>query len=123
MYEDNLVECTILRERLIHIALGQLGKDFDSKTKDGNPRRKMYNLKDLAKRYFKADLDKTTWRKGYGELYDTPFKFWEPGRQAVRHRRHRGGPWRSTRRTQQEKAGQAIPNSPASRPGLTGRST
>ncbi len=110
MYEDNLVECTILRERLIDIALGQLGKDFDSKTKDGNPRRKLYNLKDLAKRYFKADLDKTTWRKGYGELYDTPFKFWEPGaKQYVIDDTE----WTlALYQAQQEKAGQDIPNSP-----------
>lgn len=110
MYEDNLCECTILRERLIDIALGALGKDFDNKTKDGNPRKKLYNLKDLTFRYFKADLDKTTWRKGYGDLYDVPFKFWEAGaKQYVIDDTE----WTlALYQAQQEKAGQDVPNSP-----------
>lgn len=110
MYEDNLCECTILRERLIDIALGSLGKDFDNKTKDGNPRKKLYNLKDLTFRYFKADLDKTTWRKGYGDLYDVPFKFWEAGaKQYVIDDTE----WTlALYQAQQEKAGQDVPNSP-----------
>lgn len=79
MYEDNLCECTILRERLLDIAQGQLGLDFGRLSDEGKPKQKFYNLKDLAFKYFKADLDKTSWRKGYGELYNIPFKFWEEG--------------------------------------------
>lgn len=68
LLDAGLVEDTMLRERLIDLAEGTLGKDFDNATKDGNPRRKSYSLKSLAKRYLNLDLDKTSWRTGYAAL-------------------------------------------------------
>lgn len=65
LLDAGLVEDTMLRERLIDLAEGTLGKDWTDVTKDGNPRRKRYNLKALAKSYLNVDLDKTSWRTGY----------------------------------------------------------
>ena len=110
MYEDNLCECTILRERLLDIAQGRLGKDFEQLSKKGKPKKKLYNLKDLTFRYFQADLDKSTWRKGYGDLYNIPFSYWEQGaKQYVIDDTE----WTlALYEKQQELAGEDIPNSP-----------
>lgn len=65
-----LVEDTMLRERLIDLAEGTLGKDFSSLTEQGNPRRKKYDLKTLSKNYLGVELDKFTWRTGYSRFYN-----------------------------------------------------
>lgn len=65
MLDLRLVEDTMLREQLIDLAEGTLGKDFESLTKDNNPRRKKYGLKELSKKYLGVDLDKLTYRLGY----------------------------------------------------------
>lgn len=79
LLDADLVEDTMLRERLIDLAEGTLGRDFGSVTKDGNPRRKRYALKGLAKAYLDVDLDKTSWRLGYAAKVDTPVMQWESG--------------------------------------------
>lgn len=65
LLDRGLVEDTHLRERLIDLAEGTLGYDFDNRTEKGNPRLKGYNLKALGKRYLGFELDKSMWRTGY----------------------------------------------------------
>ncbi len=79
MLDLNLIEDTMLRERLIDLAEGTLGKDFASLTEEGNPRRKLYNLKVLTKNYLGVDLDKFTYRMGYGKYLNKPLSDYEPG--------------------------------------------
>lgn len=60
------VRDTIIREKLIAISRGQ---------------NKMYgkSLKDLAKRYFEIELDKTEWRTGYERFKEVPLNEWPDG--------------------------------------------
>ena len=66
LYEEGAICDTKNREKLIHIAKGVV-RDFG------------YSLKDLAKSYLDLDLDKSTWRLGYEELYDKPKDQWPEG--------------------------------------------
>jgi len=75
----HLVEDTMLREQLIDLAEGTLGKDLGSVTKEGNARRKQYNLKVLVKRYLGTDLDKFTWRTGYYRYLNKPLSVYPSG--------------------------------------------
>jgi hypothetical protein len=79
MLDAGLVEDTMLRERLIDLAEGTMGRDFSDVTKEGKPRRKSYGLKALAKRYLDVDLDKTSWRTGYAALDGVPLDEWPQG--------------------------------------------
>ena len=79
MLDMHLVEDTMLREQLIDLAEGTLGKDTESVTKEGNFRRKGYNLKVLVKKYLGADLDKFTWRTGYYRYLNKPLSAYPSG--------------------------------------------
>lgn len=76
---DRGVEDVQLRERLIDLAEGTLGRDFDNRTEKGNPRPKRYNLKALGKKYLDVDLDKLTFRLGYAKYWNKPLSAMEPG--------------------------------------------
>ena len=116
LLDAGLVEDTLLRERLIDLAEGTLGKDFDNATKDGNPRRKSYGLKSLAKRYLGVDLDKTSWRTGYAALDGVPLDAWPKGardyvvddvtvaRRVADAQAQRAGVWRIPNSSEQSKA-------------------
>jgi hypothetical protein len=116
LLDAGLVEDTLLRERLIDLAEGTLGKDFADVTKDGNPRRKSYSLKNLAKTYLGADLDKTSWRTGYAALDGVPLDQWPEGarayviedvniaRRIADAQAQRAGVWRVPNSSEQSKA-------------------
>lgn len=65
LYDMRIVEDTMLRERLIDLAQGTLGKDFASLTASGNPRRKRYTLENLSNNYLHHQLDKHSFRTFY----------------------------------------------------------
>lgn len=116
LLDAGLVEDTLLRERLIDLAEGTLGKDFVNATKDGNPRKKSYGLKSLAKRYLGVDLDKTSWRTGYAALDGVPLDAWPQGardyvvddvtvaRRVADAQAQRAGVWRIPNSSEQSKA-------------------
>jgi hypothetical protein len=116
LLDAGLVEDTMLRERLIDLAEGTLGKDWADVTKDGNPRRKRYNLKALAKAYLDVDLDKTSWRTGYAALADTPLDGYPQGAreyvtadvttalEVANAQARRAGVWRIPNSAEQSKA-------------------
>lgn len=79
LLDRHRVEDTMLRERLIDIAEGTLGKNFDSLTDQGNPRQKKYSLQALAQKYLGVELDKTTWRTGYWNKLNVPIEKYEYG--------------------------------------------
>lgn len=79
LLDMHLVEDTMLREQLVDLAEGTLGKDTESVTKEGNFRRKGYNLKVLVKKYLGADLDKFTWRTGYYRYLNKPLSAYPSG--------------------------------------------
>lgn len=62
---------TMIAERVLAIARGELGDDGAGG----------FSLAALAKKYFSLDLDKTTWRMGYGHLIDVPLSAWPEGAQ------------------------------------------
>jgi hypothetical protein len=64
-YEMDRIHCTMLREQLIDLSIGQLGY-----RKKGH-----YGLDNLTA----GGLDKTTWRLGYGKLIPVPFADWPQG--------------------------------------------
>lgn len=67
-YDANRIGDTMLCEQLIDIA------------KEGMQVIKgHYSLAGLAKRYLNLELDKTTWRTGYGPLAKVPFAEWPAG--------------------------------------------
>jgi DNA polymerase-1 len=68
-YERGEVTDTLLRQKLIDIASSSRGF-------------KSYSLEELARRWLRRPLDKDTWRKRYGELYDVPLSFWPKGAKA-----------------------------------------
>lgn len=65
-YSAGSVCDTKIREQLLDIHNGAL-----------KPRG--YSLKDIAKKYLDKDLDKATWRLGYGPLIGTPLNTWPHG--------------------------------------------
>lgn len=114
--DENLVEDTMLRERLLDIAEGSLGLDWSDVTPQGNPRKKRYDLKTLANRYLGVDLDKTSWRTGYAAYLDKPLSEYPQG--AVEYITSDVESALHTAARQQERAisqglapGQRIPNS------------
>jgi hypothetical protein len=116
LLDAGLVEDTLLRERLIDLAEGTLGRDFTNVTKEGSPRRKSYGLKALAKRYLAVDLDKTSWRTGYAALDGVPLDEWPQGardyviddvnvaRRVADAQAQRAGTWRIPNSSEQAKA-------------------
>lgn len=74
-----LVEDPMLRERLIDLAEGTLGKDFGSLTEEGNPRRKKYALKPLAKKYLGVELEKFQYRLGYSAFWNKSIEEYPEG--------------------------------------------
>ncbi len=72
-YEDNRITDIQLRQRLIDIAHGELD----------HPKHRVgkgcYSLQALAKRHLGIELDKDTWRLGYGELRNVPVEQWPEG--------------------------------------------
>lgn len=72
-YEEGRVEDTLIREQLIDIAEGHFLWEVDPLT-DEVIRRKRYGLGSLF-----SDLDKKTWRLGYGKLRDVPVSQWAEG--------------------------------------------
>ncbi len=74
-----LVEDVMLREQLVDLAAGSLGKDHESLTEQGNARRKSYSLKTLAKKYLDVDLDKFTYRMGYSRYHNKPLSDYDEG--------------------------------------------
>lgn len=79
LHDRRQIEDSMHREQLIDLAEGTLGRDFSSLTKTGNPRRKRYDLKTLAKLYLDVELDKYTYRTGYAKYVDKPLSEYEPG--------------------------------------------
>lgn len=78
LYDRGCVEDVMLREQLIDIAKGSLGWSSE-KTAKGTNRPKSYDLATFAKKYLGIDLDKTTWRLGYGKLWNVPLVHWQRG--------------------------------------------
>lgn len=68
-YERGEITDTLLRQKLIDIASSSRGF-------------KSYDLEELARRWLRRSLDKSTWRLRYGELYDVPLSFWPKGAKA-----------------------------------------
>jgi hypothetical protein len=79
MLDLEMGECVRLRERLIDLAEGTLGKNFKDLTKDGNPRPKRYNLKVFTSNYLGVDLDKLSFRLGYAALEGVSVKKYDEG--------------------------------------------
>jgi len=76
LYRDGRVRDTMLRQKLIDNAKGNLG---GFRTDTGVFIKLKYGLADLTKRHLKVQLDKDTWRLRYGQLRDVPLDQWEPG--------------------------------------------
>ncbi len=68
-YADDRVRDTDMRERLMAIARGEFAEDRDV----------AYSLEALAKKRLKIQLDKNTFRLGYGKLISFPIAEWDPG--------------------------------------------
>jgi hypothetical protein len=79
LYDAGIVEDTMLREQLIDIAKGSLGWSSEKSEKTGKNKRKAYDLAALSKKYLGVDLDKTTYRMGYGYLSGKPLAQWPQG--------------------------------------------
>lgn len=79
MYDEGLVDDTMIREQLIDIAAGSLGWVRGIVSPRGTRIRRNYTLKDMAKRRLDVDMDKTTWRMGYADLVDVPLARWPQG--------------------------------------------
>lgn len=79
MYDEGLVDDTMIREQLTDIAAGSLGWVRGIVSPRGTRIRRNYTLKDMAKRRLDVDMDKTTWRMGYADLVDVPLARWPQG--------------------------------------------
>lgn len=79
MYDEGLVDDTMIREQLTDIAAGSLGWVRGIVSPRGTRIRRNYTLKDMAKRRLDVDMDKTTWRMGYADLIDVPLARWPQG--------------------------------------------
>lgn len=79
LYDEGLVDDTMIREQLTDIAAGSLGWVRGIVSPRGTRIRRNYTLKDMAKRRLDVDMDKTTWRMGYADLVDVPLARWPQG--------------------------------------------
>lgn len=68
-YAAERIHCTKIREQLIDLAHGDLGM----------PKKGKYFLETLALKYLGKQLDKDTYRLGYGELRALPLADWPQG--------------------------------------------
>lgn len=75
-YAENRVTDTLLRQRLIDLAEGNLEGFMYL---NGKNTKITYDLGFMAFRYANVVLDKSTWRLRYGELEDVPVSDWEQG--------------------------------------------
>ncbi len=75
-YEKNLVSDVQIRQMLLDIQAGEWRTKTDA---EGVVSRTGYSLADLAKSRLGIEMDKTTWRMGYGKLRDVPLKEWPMG--------------------------------------------
>ena len=75
-YEDDLVEDTIVRQKLVDIANGELRGFYRGPQ---GPVKIKYELDTLSVRLLNVKLDKSTWRLRYGELRETPIEQWPDG--------------------------------------------
>lgn len=71
MYREELAECTMMNQEVYDNARGRLKLNLN--------RKGWYTLANLAKKYLNIQMDKTTWRTGYGDLYNVPIEEWEEG--------------------------------------------
>lgn len=76
LLDSGRVKNTQLRQKMQDIEEGCYRGTEDE---DGNFTAHGYSLADLAKRHLGLELDKTTWRTGYGELIDVPLQEWPAG--------------------------------------------
>jgi len=77
LYTTGRVRCTRVREKLLDIAEGTHGGEWDAK---GEKKiKKTYDLADIVARKFGRKRDKKTWRTGYAELLETPLDQWPQG--------------------------------------------
>lgn len=79
LYDERLIEDTMLREQLLDIAAGSLGYHRDRKSAAGKKIKKRYSLASLAREWLGVEMDKTTWRKGYKDLHGVPLSDWPQG--------------------------------------------
>lgn len=75
-YREDRVTDTMLREKLVHIALG-VYRGYAKP--DGTTVQYRYSLADCAKRRLNRDLDKSAWRLTYSELEHLPLEAWPDG--------------------------------------------
>ncbi len=79
LYDAGIIEDPMLREQLIDIARGSLNWSSEKSEKTGKNKRKDYTLHTIAKKWLGVDLDKTTYRMGYGFLSKKKLKLWDQG--------------------------------------------
>jgi DNA polymerase-1 len=77
LYALGRVRCTRIREKLLDIAEGTHGGEWDAKGE--RKIKKKYSLADIVLRRFGEKRDKETWRTGYAELDGVPFEKWPQG--------------------------------------------
>ena len=77
LYATGRVRCTRVREKLLDIAEGTHGGEWDAKGE--RKIKKGYDLADIVLRKFGRKRDKETWRTGYAELAAVPLEQWPPG--------------------------------------------
>jgi len=79
LYDEGFIEDPGLREQLLDIAAGSLGWSTKRRTAKGTSRPKDYSLAEGVLEYFGEDLDKVSWRMGYGKLLHVPLEQWPQG--------------------------------------------
>lgn len=67
-YERGAIADTLIREKLVHIALGHMPRGHSP-----------YSLATLSKQYLDIELEKDEWRLKYGELLEIPLIAWPQG--------------------------------------------
>lgn len=77
LYSQGRVHCTRVREKLLDIAEGTHGGEWDAA---GEKKiKKAYDLADIVARRFDRKRDKKTWRTGYDKLAAVPLEQWPAG--------------------------------------------
>lgn len=79
MYDAGIVEDPMLREQLIDIARGSLNWSSEKSEKTGKNKRKDYSLQTITKKWLGIDLDKSSYRLGYGFLSKKALAEWDQG--------------------------------------------